>query len=176
MELGAILLILTVIILVGLFVSRPFFQPTAPLQNANGQDHLRSSLLAEQDRLITVLQELEFDNALGKIPEEEYPAQRAFLMQQGAEVLRKLDSLQPAAAAETAESRLEKAIAARRAGAKERGLSASPRPVDDDDLEKIISARRQAQQESSSGFCPSCGKPVLKSDRFCPRCGANLEP
>ncbi len=175
MEPGAILLILTVIILTGLFISRPFFEPAPKAEETSGQDHLRSSLLAEQDRLITVLQELEFDHVLGKIPEDEYPSQRAALMVQGAEILRKLDSLQPTPVRESAENRLEAAIAARRADGSGRARSAQPVPPDDD-LERIISARRQAQKESSSGFCPNCGKPILKSDKFCPRCGANLEP
>jgi NADH pyrophosphatase NudC (nudix superfamily) len=178
MEPGAIFLILAVIILTGLFISRPFFEPATRGAKPNGQDHLRSSLLAEQDRLITVLQELEFDHVLGKIPEDEFPLQRTALMAQGVEIMRKLDSLQPANGGESAENRLEKAIAARRADATrgERPARSVGNFPQDDDLEKIISARRQAQKESSSGFCPNCGKPVLKSDKFCPRCGANLEP
>lgn len=171
MEPGAILLILTVLILTAVFISRPFFEPAPKVEKTSAEDHQRSALLAEQDRILTVLQELEFDHALGKIPEDEYPAQRAYLMQLGAGTLRQLDALQPAKKAAPAEDRLEAAIAARRADGRSSGTIA----MEDDDLEKIISARRQAQKENSNGFCPACGKPVLKSDRFCPRCGARLE-
>jgi len=41
------------------------------------------------------LKELDFDNSLGKIPLEAYPQQRLSLVQQGAEILRKLDQLTP---------------------------------------------------------------------------------
>ena len=51
--------------------------------------------MAERDRVINSLQELDFDFKLGKIPDEDYPAQRAELLQKGADILRKLDALQP---------------------------------------------------------------------------------
>ncbi len=37
---------------------------------------------------------------------------------------------------------------------------------------RLIANRRRARSEKSSGFCPQCGKPIQKSDRFCPKCGA----
>ena len=78
MDIGSIFLILALLILVALFVSRPFIsrsQETVSL-TLDPQDHERSSLLAERDRLLNALQELDFDATLGKIPEEDYPAQR----------------------------------------------------------------------------------------------------
>ncbi len=114
MELGSIFLLLAVVLLVGIYVSSPLFTRSStrdksedappkadesdfiPVQ-ADHQDHSRSSLLAEYDRLLNLLQELEFDHALGKIPADEYPKQRALLMQSGAEVLQKLDAIQAAA-------------------------------------------------------------------------------
>ena len=72
---------------------------------------------AERDRAVNSLQELDFDFKLGKIPEGEYPAQRANLLQKGADILRKIDSFSSNAdSAQDTESRLEKAVAARRAG------------------------------------------------------------
>ncbi len=111
MELGSIFLLLAVILLVGIYISRPLFMPSgtktrdgAPDQKsdesvylagqATEQDHLRSSLLAEYDRLLNTIQELEFDHALGKIPAEDYPNQRATLLQAGADLLKKLDQIQ----------------------------------------------------------------------------------
>ncbi len=164
---GAIFLILALALLVGVYVAQPFLvRPRRKIVSA--EEHELSGLLAERDRLITALQELDFDFTLGKIPSEDYPAMRAMLLQRGAEVLRKLDALAPqSASASDAESRIEAAIAARRADA-----AVSKRaPASDDDLESLIAARRSARKERTNGFCPKCGKPILKSDKFCPHCG-----
>jgi len=174
MEISSIFLLLAVLILAALFVARPF------LQSHNGsavssEEHELSSLLAERERLIAALQELDFDQDLGKIPAEDYPAARAKLVQQAADVLRKLDVFQ--AAPPDVESRIEAAIAARLP--QDRGLSQSRQeqadavaPTNSDDvLEELIAARKLARKEKSAGFCPQCGKPVLRSDRFCPHCG-----
>jgi hypothetical protein len=178
MDIGSIFLILGLLVIVAIFISRPFFEHK--IFAAGQAGHEQSSLLAERDRLLDTLQELDFDYALGKIPEDDYPIQRAALVQQGVQILRALDEYQAEAPAQAAEARLEAAIAARRVelaaqpaganGAAIRLVAASP----DDNLEALIASRRRARSEKSSGFCPQCGKPVQKSDRFCPKCGANI--
>jgi len=176
MELGALFLILALLTLVGLFVSRPFMESRRSFA-ISAEEHELSSLMAERDRLLTALQELDFDHVLGKIPAEDYPNMRAALFGQAAEVLHHIDELQPQKiAAPNAESRVEAAIAARRADASAAKLPASAsspvaRNEGDDDLEDLIAARRAQRKEKSGGFCPNCGKPVLRSDRFCPSCG-----
>jgi hypothetical protein len=122
MDLGALLLILAVAVLVGIFISRPFGSRRAsaePLIRPATEeiDIHRSSLLAERDRILTALQDLEFDNTLGKIPAEDYPVQRTELLKAGADILRELDEISGVAAAASAEARLEAAVAARRADA-----------------------------------------------------------
>jgi rubrerythrin len=134
------------------------------------EEHELSALMAERDRVINALQELDFDFNLGKIPEEDYPAQRASLLQKGADILRSIDSFAPqVASTPDTESRLEKAIAARRADA-----STAKLEVSDDDVEAMISRRRKGRKDKSAGFCPKCGKPITTSDRFCPSCGKAL--
>jgi len=171
MEIAAILLTLGVIILVGLYLYAPLLERRA--QRVTEEEHELSSLMAERDRVVNSLQELDFDYKLGKIPEEDYPTQRANLLQRGADILRKIDTLTPSGKemdnAQDTESRLEKAIAARRADA-----SVKKTEITDDDLESIIVARRREHKDKSAGFCPKCGKPVLASDRFCPSCGKSL--
>jgi hypothetical protein len=209
MDLGAILLILAVAVLVGLFVSRPFASRRAssePLIRPAREeaDIRRSSLLAERDRVLTALQDLEFDYTLGKIPAEDYPVQRAELFKAGAEALRELDEISGVAAAASAEARLEAVVAARRADAVVQGARHAPAPNEDeieamvaarrarpavagapagarrppasgeDDIEAMVAARRKTRQEKAGGFCPKCGRPVAKSDSFCSRCGAHL--
>jgi hypothetical protein len=201
MDLGSIFVIFALLILVVLFISQPFFekQRAASTRKVDALDHERSSLLAEEDRVITALQELDFDYALGKIPEEDYPAQRARLMQSGADVLRRLDeidgALTPAVAngalagtpAVTAngDARIEAAIAARRAETGRPGIS--PRPATnggkvvpaaiaapDDELEILLANHRRSRPVESAGFCPKCGNAIQKTDKFCPKCGTKV--
>lgn len=168
MQTAAILLTLGVIILVGLYIYAPFLERQS--RRITDEEHELSALMAERDRAIDSLQELDFDFALGKIPEGEYPDQRVELLQKGADILRKIDSYTPKSGpAQDAESRLEKAIAARRA------KTSSPQSeLTDDDLESMIIERRKSHKEKSAGFCPNCGKPVMASDRFCPSCGNSI--
>jgi len=171
MELTAIFFSLAVLILVGMFLYAPFTQQRA--RRVTEEEHELSALMAERDRVINSLQELDFDFNLGKIPEEDYPTQRAGLLQKGADILRKIDSLASPSPSgsdgQDTEARLEKAIAARRADG-----SAAKAELSDDDVESLISSRRKGRKDRSAGFCPKCGKPVMVTDRFCPSCGKSL--
>lgn len=195
---SGILMVLAVALLIALFVARPFLQGKNPLgaelaSEAQKQEHLRSSLLAERDRVLTALQELDFDYALGKVPEDDYPAMRAALLRSGTDVLRKLDTIaaESAGAANSVEDRIEAAVAARRADARKTDTrermqpqpemaaaaaegAAPARSANADALEDIIASRKRARSESAAGFCPKCGRPVSKSDKFCSKCGTTL--
>lgn len=169
MEPSSVLLFLAVLILVGLYLSGPFLSKAQPVRLS--ESHEVSALKAERDRVINSLQELDFDHHLGKIPAEDYPQQRAALLQKGAEILRKLDELAPAASSvHGAESRIEKAAAAGRPDS-----SAQEALPGDEEIESMIAARRREHRSKSAGFCPKCGKPVLVSDKFCPACGKALK-
>jgi hypothetical protein len=196
MELGAVLLLAAVAIGVGFFVAVPFMEGRRLATSASSRgyaaatsDQELSSLLAERDRLINALQELDFDYTLGKIPAEAYPAQREALLRNGADVLRRIDTLSVYASLEgsDAESRIEAAVAARRADAVSQlspaTAAASAGPAQgpeaglvavDDEIESRVAARRSERKDQSGGFCPNCGKPVLSSDRFCPHCGKSV--
>ena len=168
MELSAFLLLLAIFIPAVLFVARPFIENRRMLV-VSAEEHERSALMAERDRLLMTLQELDFDHALGKIPSEDYPITRSELMQRAADVLRKLDAFQASRSPIGAEERIEAAIAARRADAATRSDSSQSEP--DDTIEALIASRKAARKEKSGGFCANCGKPILRSDRFCPNCG-----
>jgi zinc-ribbon domain len=171
MELGSIFLLLAVAVLVGLYLYTPFMARTHRVTEESSNE--MSALLAERDRVINSLQELDFDHNLGKIPEDDYPVQRNILLQKGADVLRKLDQLAPASPSEhDAESRIEKAVSARRADGSTHTTPTAE--LSDDDLESMLAARRNQRKAKSAGFCPKCGKPVLVTDRFCPSCGKSL--
>lgn len=178
MDIGSILILLALLILVGLYIVRPLLERKS--SQISPEEHEYSALLAERDRTLTALQELDFDYTLGKIPEEDYPVQRARMLAYGAKILRSLDAhaSQPGTA-ESAEDRLERAIAERRAQRVEVAANApvaapagSPAAGGDDQLEAKIAERRRQRNGKAAGFCPKCGSPLQKSDRFCPRCGA----
>ena len=169
MELGSVFLILAVFIIVGVYLYAPFM--SKPRKLSTSEMHEVSALKAERDRVINSLQELDFDFKLGKIPEEDYPEQRAELLKKGSEVLRQLDELEPVyAATRTAEARIEKAAAAKRADSASDGAVLS-----DEEVEAMLAARRKQHKSKSAGFCPKCGKPVLTADNFCPSCGKSLK-
>jgi hypothetical protein len=178
MDLGSFLLIMALTVVVGLIVVQPLMQYSrnqkmlADTKASSATEHERSVLLAERDSMLNALQELDFDFALGKISQEDYNDQRTKWTQSGAEILRKLDKLEPASATSemSAEDRVEAAVAARRADAQKRDNMLAEK----DELDAAINARRRNKEEKSAGFCPKCGNPVQKSDVFCSRCGATL--
>lgn len=168
MDIGAIFFTLAVVTLVGMYIGQPYLQHRG--RRVTQEDHEYSTLMADYDRAVNTLQELDFDNSLGKVPAEDYPRQRAELLAKGADLLRKLDAMRPQEQKTNrdAESRMEAAVASRRADS---SAEKSVSRLEDDDLESLISARRKTRKERSAGFCPKCGKPVQVSDRFCPSCG-----
>ncbi len=168
MELGTLFLVLAVLIIVGAYLYFPFTDHAR--RTALGATHEISALKAERDRVVNSLQELDFDFKLEKIPAEDYPIQRAELLKKGADILRKLDELEPAlSSARHAEMRIEKAAAAKRADS-----SFGEARLNDEEIETIIAARRKQLKSKPAGFCPACGKPVLINDNFCPSCGKSL--
>jgi len=175
MDLGSIMLILALALGVGIYISLPLTRHSATEKlvasnkTTDDVDHKRSALLAERDRVLTALQELDFDQALGKIPAEDYPEQRSELLTSGAAVLRQLDEIEPAGSnGASAEDRIEVAVAQRRGELRRTASNGN------DDLEMAIAARRRERTEKTAGFCPKCGKPVQSSDIFCAHCGATL--
>jgi len=167
MDINALFFTLAILVFVGMYLYTPLVEGRA--RRVTEEEHELSTLMAERDRVLNSLQELDFDFKLGKIPSEEYPVQRKNLLQKGADILRKLDELTPDNTQLEAEIQIERAITERRAV-----ITNAKRRLTDDDLESMIAARHRTRKEKSAGFCPKCGKPVLVSDRFCPACGKAL--
>jgi len=160
MDIAAIILTFALFILVGWYLYSPYLRGYG--RRVSHEEHELSALMAEQDRVLSSLQELDFDYKLGKIPEQDYPAQRNTLLQKGADLLRKIDAL-------------NETFALQNRDAKTAGKSLTEKAISDDTLESMIAARRKSRKGSFDGFCPKCGKPVLASDRFCPSCGKALK-
>lgn len=168
MDIGSIFLLLGLFILVALYVTRPFFVRRAML--VSNDEQILSALLAEKERLLLALQELDFDYSLGKIPADDYPAQRQVLLAETVQVMKQLDALNQRETGGDKVEQVEQALTGR--GAVRRAVMTDAAP--DDELEALIAARRRDRLEKAAGFCPQCGKPVQLSDRFCPKCGTAL--
>ena len=162
MDLGAIFLLILVFVFILFFVTRPFFvrQRFHSVEKMEESRKL-SFLLAERERLLTTLQDLDSDQALDKIPAEDYSGQRVELLKKGAEVLRQIDDL-------TVHSDNGKDNPPGRP-------SPTPVALSDDELEELLARRRTIRKDKTGGFCPKFGKPVLFSDAFCPTCGHALK-
>jgi NADH pyrophosphatase NudC (nudix superfamily) len=158
MQITTFLLLLALLTVVAWFVTRPLMRQGHARILAD--DHEVSSLLAERERVLEALEELDFDYALGKVPADEYPLQRSALLKQGAAILRRLDTL-----SSSPEQKMEMPQPV---------PAEQPDAMSDDEIETLIAARRSARKARSGGFCPACGKPIMASDRFCPYCGKTL--
>jgi len=177
MDIGSIFLNLGILILAAIFISRPFLRRTTA--QVGLKDRKLSPLLAEQERLLAALQELDFDHHLGKIPEADYPLQRDLLIKQAASTLRMIDSLRIEEPVDRTGTRNEHAMGNKQADSPGSANRVDKRPAlikaaPDDEVEAMIASRRRERSEKAAGFCPQCGKPIQISDRFCPRCGAVL--
>ncbi|MEW6716996.1 MAG: zinc ribbon domain-containing protein [Chloroflexota bacterium] len=155
MDLGSLLFIVTVAVLTGWFVALPLIERRSAA--ISFEEHEFSTLLAERDRILGALQELDFDYSLGKIPEEGYSTTRSDLVHRGAHVLRQLDNLQGVDGTYQPADRRERKVTG-----------------EEDEIEALLAARRRSRKGEAAGFCPQCGKPVQVADRFCPGCGKKL--
>jgi hypothetical protein len=159
MELGAIFLLFGVLFIVVVFVAQPF---TTHWRARAQTSHEISALLAERERALNALLELDADNAIGKIPSEEYSSQRTSLIRKGADILRQLDEIQ------------KTQIAHDEVPVKPVVVEMRLHVPSDEDLEDLISMRRSKRQQKTAGFCPRCGKTIFKSDQYCSSCGQIL--
>ena len=166
MDIGTIFLILGILVLVVVYITQPLMRRNAT--SVSDEEHEYSALLADRDRILNTLQELDFDHTLGKIPDDVYPSQRTALLQRGAVILQKIDAYQGQPTQDDATTRLEAAMESTSTD------NADPSGIDDDPLEAMIANRVRNREGKSSGFCPQCGHAVQQSDRFCPKCGHAL--
>jgi len=148
MDIGSILAGLALLALVAAFVGRPLFERSGT--RVADQDRQLSSLLAERDRVLTSLQDLDMDRAMNKILEEDYQAQRTELLAEGAGILRQIDALQPADVDQEAATDLER------------------------EIEREVARLRSAESPVETNFCPACGAEVSPADHYCMQCGEPL--
>ena len=95
MTTGSILISIALLLVVGLFVARPFLLPTTPPKPISKREQLE----AEKEALLARIRALDFDAETDKQADEEWQGEREFLMQKAAGVLRQLDEVEDTDAA-----------------------------------------------------------------------------
>ena len=151
MGVSSFLIVLVIFILTGVIIIHPFLVETdtrgAPVPEKY------DSLTAERERLLSSIEDLDLEFDLEKISSREHTRNRDILLSQAAEIIKQVD-------------KLEKKIPAHK--------RISSAQDSEDDLEKMIEARRRELKGDKSNFCPHCGKAVKPEDQFCGQCGEKL--
>lgn len=171
MTIGSILLGLALLGLVGLFIARPLFRPD-PRRKPRLTE--LQALQVQKEAVLAEIISLDFDHDTGKLPDAEYEGKRSQLMAEATAILKQLDALggetslderviEPQAVVPKRDvgEDIEKAIAGLRAKPVEVApVAAEKRPVDG--------------TNGKTNFCPQCGQPTDRADKFCTSCGHKL--
>ncbi|MDH3944156.1 MAG: zinc ribbon domain-containing protein [Anaerolineae bacterium] len=152
MDFSSIIFITGILLLVVLFVGWPL--SSQGRMAGRILDPRVSGLMAERDRILDALADLDNDQLMGKLDPVNYKTQRAQLVEQGAEILHSLEPIQT--------------------GKGDKPSSTPDRASTDDPIEAMIAKRRQARQKTGEEFCGNCGEPVLTDDKFCANCGVEI--
>jgi hypothetical protein len=153
---GSIFILLAILLPVLAYLAQPMV--TGQAVAVSRRDRRLSTLEAERERLLSLIQEMDLDYSMGKIAREDYDADRAIKLAQTADVLRQVDALTgskgalPLGVADAVDGQLEA------------------------ELEARVAKMRQAQGEKALRYCAKCGGQILGSDRFCSECGSEVEP
>lgn len=148
MDLGSLFVILALSLVAAAFIAQPLIGRRG-LGVMKEERHL-SELLAERDRVLTTLQDLDMDFAMGKVLREDYQTQRDVLVSYGAEVLKSIDEFH---------STVDEVI---------------PETDLDLEIETAVARLRRGGDHARGETCSSCGREVMVGDRFCVHCGASL--
>ncbi len=148
MEFSSLLIVIFIFVLSGVFIMRPFLVDEKEPKRVGSSRS--DSLLAEKDRLLLAIEELDQEFELEKISAEEHNRNRDILLSEAAEIIKQLDKLQKPSSSKQKNS--------------------APQETDDD-LERLINERRQQLRTEKSLICPKCGKAVDAGAQFCSHCG-----
>jgi hypothetical protein len=141
---ASILLGLALLVLLALFLARPFFKAPAAAEVERGP---QQELMARKEALLDAIRALDFDHETGKMPDEEFETQRAHLMSEAAATLQALDSLPAVPPEKDVYAQIEAAVSALRS-----------RPA-------------SANNGARGHYCANCGHALDSNDKFCAHCG-----
>jgi len=163
MNSGAILVGVAMLVLVGVYVTRPLFEKTS--WKGNGQSfNPRARLIARRDAVYALIRELDADFQTGQVNEYDYQAQRERYVAEGVALLKQLDELPSADHPAGLDAEIEAAVSAMR-----HKLPIPPSP------NLPIYPPKGRTNLPTTRFCTQCGQPADPQDKFCGRCGAALK-
>lgn len=176
LTIGSILLGGALVVIVVLYLARPFALPED--ETARLDREAVDGLLLRKEALLRDIRELDEDYEAAKVAPEMYRAARPQMVKQAALLMKQLDEAGYVAeeARPAVDDQIEAAVRRLR----------TPGQID----EQIEAAVRQARQQpaplagtpavdqpaanGTAKYCPQCGRRVEVDDRFCPKCGRNL--
>ena len=177
LTIGSVLLGAALLLIVVLYLARPFAMPDDEEERLNREEI--DGLFLRKEALMRDIRELDDDYESSKIAPELYMRTRPQMVKQAAILMKQLDehgyveaSVEPPVAVnvQSVDAQIEAAVQQLR----------TPQQLD----EQLEAAIRQARQKPAVSaavpangatlFCPQCGRRLEPDDRFCPKCGHNL--
>ena len=171
LTLGSILLGGALVVIVVLYLARPFALPED--EAARVDRETLDGLLLRKDALLRDIRELDEDYEAAKVAPEMYRAARPKMVKQAAILMKQLDEAgyadTPTVAvdAQSVDAQIEAAVSRLR----------TPEQIDAQIEAAIRQTRQQPPAPATNGttqYCPQCGRRVEPDERFCARCGRKL--
>lgn len=187
LTIGSILLGAALLLIVALFLARPFAMPEDEEKRVDREEI--DGLLLRKESLLRDIRELDDDYESAKVAPELYMRTRPQMVRQAAVLMKQLDEhgyVAPDAVSDAdADARIEAAVRRLR----------TPQQLDDEmeaairraragtgavvvtETTVVIATMTEIAGAASNGgprYCPQCGRRVESDERFCPKCGRNL--
>lgn len=176
LTLGSILLGAALVILVLLFLARPF--AVAEDEEERIDRETIDALLLRKESLLRDIRDLDNDYESAKVAPELYQQVRPRMVKQAALVMKQLDEAGYVTQAAAPAGDLSPDLDAQIEAAVRRVRS--PEQIDEQIEAAVKRARVQPAASTAPAangvtrYCPQCGRRVEPDDRFCPKCGHNL--
>ncbi|MBW7958476.1 MAG: zinc ribbon domain-containing protein [Candidatus Promineofilum sp.] len=175
LTIGSMLLGAAVVLVVILFLVRPFAMPEDEEKRIDREEV--DSLLLRKESILRDIRELDEDYESAKVAPELYNRTRPQMVKQAALIMKQLDEHgyveAPSAYAvvPSVDEQIEAAVRRIR----------TPEQLDAD-MEAAIQRARVKPAAASAGpatnggprYCPQCGRRIEPDERFCPQCGHHL--
>jgi len=167
---GSILLGVALVVIVALYLLRPFAFPEDDAVRLDREEV--DGLVLRREGLLRQIRELDDDMESAKVAPELYQYRRPQLVKQAALIMQQLDAhgYQETPITADLDAQIEAAVQRLR----------TPEEIDAD-IEAAVRQARERRPAPANGaaasavsFCPQCGRRVEADDRFCPKCGHNL--
>lgn len=178
LTIGSILLGTALVLIVLLYLARPFAMAEDEEVRINREEI--DGLLLRKESLLRDIRELDDDFEQAKVAPEMYATARPQMVRQAALIMKQLDehgyveaAAQPAANvdAQNVDAQIEAAVRRLR----------TPEQLEEQMEAAIAQTRRRAAATTlpatgngALGYCPQCGRAIEPDDRFCPKCGRDL--